>query len=403
MTKNHNLLTFHSILKDVLVLYRTIFNLTTKNKMEVQLNRYFLLLFILLTCISSFALPRFAARTGSFCVDCHVNPTGGELRDQRGWNISRKYLPLIPGKEDFEMTNKLGENILFGFDIRGQYLGYLGENSKKTDFQKMQGSFYTSVDITEDINVVGRYDYIWNIFEGFVTAHILPNESYIKGGSFVPNYGLRLDDHTAYTRGGDMGRITNDRLGLIFVPTYVESGAELGLYISDFAFLTMSVGNNLSPSIFIKDPSYTASLQIRPTLGEHMGLFFGGSFMNFKQRVGLNIQNSTMYGGFIGFGIMGFSLLGEYDIAQDYIVKDTSSSALMIEASYQIIRGLEAVVRYDRFDPLSKINDNELSRIVLGFDIFPYNFIELKTQYRIQNETPSIKNDAFVVQFHLFY
>jgi len=75
----------------------------------------------------------------------------------------------------------------------------------------------------------------------------------------------------------------------------------------------------------------------------------------------------------------------------------------MIEAAYQVIKGLDAVVRYDRFDPLADVENEELSRIIVGFEIFPWSFIEIRPQYRIQMEDPSVDNDAFVLQFHFWY
>ena len=110
-----------------------------------------------------------------------------------------------------------------------------------------------------------------------------------------------------------------------------------------------------------------------------------------------------MYGGFTGIAFGNFTLLGEYDIARSYIKIDSLTNALMIEASYRIIRGLDAVVRYDRFDPSTHRTKDDHSRIVLGFDIFPFPFVEILPQYRVQMEHPEIADDAFNIQFHFFY
>jgi hypothetical protein len=77
----------------------------------------------------------------------------------------------------------------------------------------------------------------------------------------------------------------------------------------------------------------------------------------------------------------------------------------MIEGAYQIIKGLEAVIRYDRFDPFSDLEDDAVSRLIFGFEIFPYSFIELRPQFRLQmeEEDPSVDNNSFVLQFHFWY
>ena len=325
------------------------------------------------------ALPRFSLRGGGFdCSGCHVNPTGGDMRTSRGWRFERDVLPMNTTDKDFEMSNKIGENIQFGLDLRGQALLMMTAHNKRIDFQKMTGSLYTNIDLSEKINVFTRYDFIQQIWEAYGVARILPNDSYIKAGSFQPNYGIRLDDHTAYTRGGDIGLLfaTKTKTGLIYDPRYIEGGAELGVYISDFALLTASVGE-ARQTPFLSDPTYTANLKFQPTIGDNTALFFGGSFAAFKGSqppAFFPVYPAVkMYGGYVGFGTGDFTIMGEYDIANDFLQKDSASTALMIEAAYNIIKGLEAVVRLDRFDPNSKVSKDELTRVVIGFEIFVHS------------------------------
>jgi hypothetical protein len=377
------------------------------------MNRYNLFFFLLIFSAAfsvDFALPRFALMTNSQCIDCHVNPTGGNLRNNPGWTYGKNKLALVsPRDDDFKMTNRLGENILFGLDFRTQYLVKMTDSTKQTDFQRMTGSIYTGVELSEDINLSARYDFIWSIWEAYATAHILPNNSYVKVGSFTPNFGIRSDDHTAYTRGGDLGVLfqTGRYQGLIYEPRYVETGAEVGFYISDLALLTASVGNNLARfnQQFVTDPAYTASLQIMPQVSDDIGLFLGGSFADFKKD---NItfsgkDNVMMYGGFAGIGTNCFSLMGEFYLANDFYALDSTSSAMMVEGSYRIIQGLDAVIRYDRFDLSIDSEKNDVSRLTIGFEFIPYSFIEVRPQYRLQMEDPKIDNDSFVLQFHLWY
>jgi hypothetical protein len=352
-----------------------------------------------------FSFPRFALRGGANCIDCHVNPTGGEMRNDRGWNMSRKGLTMSSPDEDFKMTNKIGDNIRFGFDIREQILGTLGTR-KRFDFQNMSGLIYTNVDLSEKVNVFVRYDFENFVWEGYGIAHIFPNNGYLKGGTFIPNFGIRLDDHTAYTRGGDLGFVTNQKLGFVYDPYYDETGAEVGFYISDFVFLTLSIGRPVgipAQILLTNDPSYTARLQFNPALTEKVNLLFGGSYHRFRSPFTVPESIADMYGGFVGIGIGDFSLLAEYDLAKSYLVIDSLTNAAMIEAAYKIIKGLEVVVRYDRIDPSANTANDDRSRFVLGLDIFPFPFVEIIPQYRIQIEHPDIADDVLNIQFHLFY
>jgi hypothetical protein len=366
----------------------------------------------------SFALPRFALRVGQNCNDCHVNPTGGEMRNDRGWKMSRRGLSMNPPDTAFKMSNKIGENIRFGADIRGQVLGTLNPNFKRIDFQNMSALLYTSVELSEQMNIFARYDFENTIWEGYGIAQVLPNNGYFKGGTFIPNFGIRLDDHTAYTRGGDLGFITNAVEGFVYDPYYTETGVEVGIYISDFAFFTASVGRPIGQAkkplqpLLTNDPSYTARLQFNPSLSENINLLFGGSIHRFRSPNNLYnpfVKNiSDMYGGFAGIGIGNFTLIAEYDIGRSYLIADSLTTAVMIEAAYKIIKGLEAVVRYDRYDPSTNTANDDRYRIVIGLDIFPYPFMEILPQYRLQKDhnfiTGSLEdNDAFNLQFHIFY
>jgi hypothetical protein len=76
---------------------------------------------------------------------------------------------------------------------------------------------------------------------------------------------------------------------------------------------------------------------------------------------------------------------------------------MMVEVAYRVIKGLEAVVRLDRFDPNSDFRSDESTRVVVGLEIFPFSFIEIRPQYRIQMEDPSIENDSALIQLHIWY
>lgn len=347
---------------------------------------------------TSLSLPRFAVRLGDKCISCHYNPTGGIIRNEDGWNFGKNILSAItPREQDFAMTPKIGNNITFGLDYRTQFL--YSEEKSRTDFQQMTGSIYTNIGLAKNINLLGRYDFINQIWEAYGVAHILPNNGYIKAGSFVPNYGIRIDDHTAYTRGGDFFLLSsNGGQGLIYSPFYTEAGVEAGLYISNWALFTASAGSNLlNNNTLSKDPTYTTSLEMYPKIGK-VGLLFGGSYAAAKIP-----RTADFYGGFAGFGYNRFSLLAEFDLGNNVISSGTKSNFAMAEAAYVILMGLEAVVRYDRLDPNTSIDNDELQRIIVGFEWFPYSFIEIRPQYRFILEDPSQENNSAVLQLHFWY
>lgn len=352
-----------------------------------------------LTSFDSFALPRFALNLGNRCIDCHYNPSGGVIRNLDGWNWGKNTLSLLSTRDkDFIMSPRISDNISIGLDYRTQFL--YSQEKKRTDFQNMTGSIYTNFSVSKEINISAKYDFVNKLWEGYGVAHILPNSGYIKAGAFTPNFGIKMDDHTAYTRGGDFGLLFSQGAyqGLIYNPFYTEAGVEVGMYAGNFLYLTASAGSNLlSNRTLSKDPTYTTRLEITPHFGM-IELMVGGSFASAKIPQPIN-----MYGGFFGFGYSEFSLLAEFDVAEDLMGVDQKTNVLMVEAAYGIVTGLDAIVRYDRIDPNSDITQDEISKLIVGVEFQPYSFIEIRPQYRLTMEDPSVDNDSFVLQFHFWY
>ncbi|MFN3871485.1 MAG: hypothetical protein ACK4R9_00695 [Ignavibacterium sp.] len=175
----------------------------------------------------------------------------------------------------------------------------------------MSSAFYTNLALSKKINIIGKYDFITRIWEGFNVAHKLPGSGHIKVGAFTPSYEVYIDDHTAFTWGCDLGLLFSESAyqGLIYNPFYTEAGVEVGMFGGKFLFTTASVGSNLpSNRTLTKDPTYTARVELTPSLNQfHFSI--GGSYAAAKISQTVNI-----YGGFLGFGHDEFTLLAEYDL-----------------------------------------------------------------------------------------
>ncbi len=384
-------------------------------------------LILLGLCInqSAYSLPRFSLMTGAKCGYCHTNPTGGQLRNDNGVTYSVETLPLAAHKEDdFLFNPKLTDNIRIGGDFRTQFLYDMAMNSNdndtvkgKTAFHAMTASVYASINLSKKISFYFKQDilnikYDWyNGPEIFGVAKILPQGGYIKAGVFMPEYGWRLDDHTTYTRGGDIG--SNPPLGLIFLPDYKDIGLEVGANVDAFS-LTASIlsgTGNRSRLTFSRDKAYTAKVEYNGTIGDE------GS--NYKLGVSGYWFKSYSMGGFhAGFSHGDFVLFGEMDWTHQQISDPLLTSfggtpnvsAAFVELDYRALQGLWITAKYDAFDPLDGVVDDELTpatntvkKLIFGLEFFPYSFVELRPQYRHLIEKPSQENDQFLLQLHLWF
>lgn len=325
------------------------------------------------------------------------------MRKENGFFFGKNVLSMISAKDkDFPVSNKLSENISFGLDYRSQLL--YSQEKNRADFHDMSGSAYLNVSLSNKIDVMSRYDFVQSIWEAYAVARILPNDSYIKFGTFTPSFGIRIDDHTSYTRGGDFGLLfsINKIQGLIYNPFYTETGIELGTYINDFIFITASAGKSKLNSLLSSDPSFTSRIELNQSI-EDFNILFGSSFASVKTNFTGTTLNTFLYGGFLGVGNKYISILSELDFAENYLSKNSKSSALFIETSYQLMIGLDVIIRYDSFNPDITLKNDEISHLIFGFEFFPFSFIEIRPQYRFNIENPDKSNNAFVLQFHLWY
>lgn len=383
------------------------------------------LMVLLLLCIvsihASFALPRFALMAGAKCASCHVNPTGGQMRNEYGVNFSTDKIPLEALKDsEFTFSSKITDNISLGGDYRSQFI-YDGA-SKNSSFQSMTTTLYGAVTLSKKFTFYFKYDIvnggynglyggIYNGTEVFGIAKILPGGGYIKGGAFLPDFGWRLDDHTAYTRGGDLGFTgAGFRPGLIFVPNYQDIGIEAGTYLGD-CFVTAGLFNGSGHTDPIKIPfdkeyAYTGKIEYR------------GSFSPFNFRVGLSgygYKSFHMAGLTVGFATEDIVVLGEMDLTHQNlsgtaVIENVNSMAAYAEIDYRAMQGLWLTGKFDMYDPLQGVSDdntspqtNTIKRVTAGLEFFPFSFVEIRPQYRIAIETPSIDNDVALVQMHLWF
>lgn len=356
-----------------------------------------LILIFLFLSIELFGIPRFSLMRGNQCRDCHYNPTGGIIRNKDGWTYGKNNLRVFRANTS-ELSPFINENISIGLDFRYQYL--YSQKLKRTDFHKMAASMYSNLNLSEEINFITKYDFYRGYFEGFGVLNVLPFEGYLKVGSFFPSFGVRIDDHTAYTRNGDAGVLSASLTpGLIFESGYSQTGIELGFFPNEFVFLSLSAGQTYFP--FRSDLSYVGRIEVNPSFNQ-FNFLAGTSYGVFRKFNEISPFSFTSFFG--GIGNKSFSILGEIVFVRDYILKDTSSLALFVETSYRLIHGVDFVARYDRFVPNTKNGKDFSSHIILGFDLFPYSFVEIKPQFRFNLENQKIeKNNSFVLQFHFWY
>jgi len=282
---------------------------------------------LLLTGRSVWAEPYLAAWKGVNCNACHVNQTGGWLRNDFGKNYGNS-LQTFDWQGLSDVAQKISHNtpswVSVGLDIHESYGANLFPNapgptpSSLNNFQNERMVFEVGAKVNEVVS--GAIALNNNNIREMYGLISLPQGAYLKFGQFTTPYGLELADDNSLVR---------SQLGFWF-DNNPSNGIEAGLY----------------PGVF-----FVNAAMFNGSVGTDKGFSAKGGF-NFSQiTIGGSIYGSDLsevndklrYGGF-GWGRLGpVVILAEYDQGYDGAVARDDYKAY--HASAEVDCGSDVYVR----------------------------------------------------------
>ncbi len=357
------------------------------------------------------SLPQFPVRFGSKiyedhaheeegktmdCRACHINPTGGGMRNQHGQQFAIQSLPMQEPTEEYKgliESARITPFLSIGTDLRFAYLHAQKESTSaySDSFFPMQGDLYVAFTPARHL-IVYYQDGLQQNREVFGIVHGLPANTHIKFGKFLPPYGLKLDDHTSFIR---------EKLGFGNVfGRESESGIEAGfadeLWFGNAAFFN---GSGVAPDDNrAKGFSATAGAKTP-------GFWLAGSYYHNKTgRETADAVTREYMGIYTAMSFRWLAFLGEWDrISSENPLTEHNGDAIYTELLATLSRGIVARVKYDGYDPDWDASGDHLQRITFGVDLYPYPFTEILIQYRKNIEEIDVKNDQFLVMTHFFF
>jgi len=402
---------------------------------------------------SANATPRMSLTSGTPCLACHTNPTGGGGRTELGWSsmsnvgaVTYEDVGLSPDE-----TNMLFDGLLsIGLDLRvqGARLGSptIDESTNETvypdmTFFPMQLQPYLTIKPTEGLTLYGTYlpgpdsfkdgnGPCNSVFPGMACyeayAMYEPEGIWptLRAGMLQPAIGIRHDDHTMLIRGD-----AKNRRVPIIAPNYAELGLELrtqpvqwvvveaGGYTPNGLDKALNQGSetaDLSPLAYNLRVSFTPYIAIPIEVEAEDDGF--GDFDDFGDEpetedyiinswFGMSAYGSgdfVMLNGFMGLGIHeGVSFVAETSYSQRTI--DYTTLNHLVGLWYTPINWLSAAIRYEHATTSSE-NDQraKTQALVAGLEFFPMPYVEIRPEYRFV-ETDTYRFGHATVQIHFFY
>jgi len=354
----------------------------------------------------SYALPRFAIQNGSSCIACHVNPTGSGLRNDYGSNVvSLEELPLEhwldKGNEDWD--GYISDHLQIGGDFRLQGVQYNDSDStRKSAFFPMQADIYSYLKLNNNAGVFTKIGVRGSnslSTEYWALVRNLPQNAWLRIGRTLPNYGLRVDDHTSFIRGGNFSRtlLGLEKEGLVFGP-YLNPPAILELGVPMFGGLqwTSSIGTGIVKS---NEELNNLSAQFNYIGNINDNISYMGGFSYMQE------DNFNMVGISGGLSFGDFTYTFEADQAENWI-EGYTSLALYDEIVWEIIQGIHLMGKYDYFDPKTDLQTGSVSRYTFGAEIYPLNIMGIKLQARfnqIDLGNASTQEPEYLIQTHFWF
>jgi hypothetical protein len=338
------------------------------------------------------AEPYLAVQYGYKCVACHVNPTGGGLRNDFGAIFSQTVLPaktLPAGVPTW--TGRIARFLRAGGDLRASWSrAQVPHNPTQEQRQLDQLRLYADVAIIpERLGIYldekvapGRAQE----FEGYVRLNDAAHGWYLKGGKFYLPFGFRLQDQTAFIRvlsGINM--------------TTPDTGVELGFERANWS-AQLDYSNDINNASAALRHQLTAQLvwtQTAYRLGAAMSV------------ANTSTGNRRVGGVFAGLRTGPVAWLGELDLARDDGFADGARTMLATlgELDWAVRRGQNLKLTMEFQDPDRAVHEDQFTRCSLVYEFTPLPFVQLRAGYRRYRGIP--QNDlenrqAVFAEVHVF-
>ena len=350
------------------------------------------------------AEPTFLSRQYARCTNCHFSPTGGGLLTPYGRSLSREELSTFgsshgsssPGREHEFLFGLFGDAlqpVSVGIDLRPSHLDVDSAGYSTTR------DFLMNADVTAALRhgnwtfygELGRQPRVGETrvasFEHWA-SYKANNGLGVRVGRFIPAYGIKLADHTAFTRSS----LALDNNNQVYGLELSHTGAR--------QLVQVSLGPGFADGV--EDPArraFTATGRWQVDVRPRVVLVASGLFRDASD---LQSRNGALG---LAFGFAPTSRLTLWTQADARFRAGTSGDVgytFLGEAAFEVYRGV-----WVKLTPqlLTEVGDTSAGvfRLVAALNLFPRTHWNVGLSYyhdRVRNTDSSTK--IFLAQLHLY-
>jgi hypothetical protein len=343
--------------------------------------------------------PYLAVRTGQKCSACHVNRTGGGMRNDFGVVYAGASLPMTT--EGFQFQNRaLNDFIRMGADFRLTASALLSDATARDDAPRTalninRANLYIEAKLLSDKLTLYLDETLApggaTSREFFALVDIPEIQGYAKVGTFFLPSGLRILDDQEFIR-----ELTG------FTMLAADQGVEVGIEPGRWS-IQASVTNGSRGATESNDGK-----QVTGTAAWVGRRFRLGASASRNTQEGLH---TDVLGGFGGVTVGNLSLLGEVDYVQGASGEGPDVEELVAygEGNLLIRQGVNAKVTYGFHDRDVDRPEDERVRARFGLELFPFPYFQVSGFYVLRDDIPENlalalpQRDELLLELHLLF
>lgn len=349
-----------------------------------------LLLSLALLLVPGLAMaePFLAVANGYQCSQCHINLTGGGMRNSFGAQFSRSLLPAQTGAMDKQFAAFTGDVIGLGMDARVAARQHeIDAADTNLDFATDRVTLYVTAKVTDTVRVyLDQKVSPGGSLNREAWAKVDFNAFYLKAGRLFLPFGMRLEDDSAYIR-----QFTNINFDT------PDNGIEVG-HIGDHVSAQLSVTNGTGGTAEVDDGKMVSGRFAWVEPGYRVGVSVNRNVMDAGTR--------TMYGIFAGARTGPVGWIAEFDRLRDRFGPSAADYNVgLLEADWQLRRGHYARATIDRLQSPTDSLDTR-TRYSVSYLWFPLPMTELRLVARkshSDNDDPFANGREFFMQLHVYF
>jgi hypothetical protein len=349
---------------------------------------------LLCGAIGANAEPYLAVREGFQCAQCHVNPTGGGLRNTFGNAYAQSQLAATRiDTGDFAWTGSISQLLAVGGNLRASASGVdVPKRSSTREFAVDQARLYLNFAVIPNRLSI----YVDELVapgaasnrEAFVRYQSGSNLWSVKAGQMYLPFGLRLQDDSAFVRELSQINMTNPDTGVEFSWDPENWSAQLAV-------------SNGSGGGAETNREKQFSLQ--------------GAYVRRQWRLGLAANHNdsedadrSAVGLFAGLNTGPIAWLAEVDYVRDKGLAggDRKLVAGLIEGNWLVRKGHNLKLTAEHLDPDNDVDEDEQARYSAVYEYTPIQYLQLRfgaRDYYGIKQSPLQNRRAAFVELHGFF